>query len=148
MAMGSAAKSAIQDVGQTQGQSDGGEAWPNTRATGKHAGVGDVKVVQVVAFTVSIHDGRGCIVPCGRCRRQSQQHSAELPLGDAPAVTSPLGQRVRFDRFEGVNPAVDETIVGFAVVVDVIDADLIVVQPHTVLWIRQHFGHGPPRHGT
>ena len=40
---------------------------------------------------------------------------------------------VGFDRFEGVNPAVDQAIMGFAVVVDLVYANLIVVEPHLVV---------------
>ena len=64
----------------------------------QHAGVGDVKVVQIVAFAVSIHDGRGGIVShaAGAAGANNTQRSFSMHR-----LHVTLGQGVRFDRFEG-----------------------------------------------
>ena len=57
-----------------------------------------------------------------------------------------LRDRVVFHLLEGIDPAVHQPVVGLAVVGDLVDPDLVVVEPHLVVGIRTNFRHGPPGH--
>ena len=57
-----------------------------------------------------------------------------------------MGEGVSLHRLEGVNPAIDQPVMGFAVVMEVIDLDAIAPERNPVEAIGQDRAQGPPTH--
>mgnify|MGYP000515161427 CR=1 FL=1 len=66
---------------------------------------------------------------CGRALSKASTHHTQggLPAGVGGSLEHHFGDRILFHLFQGIDPAMDQAIVSFAVVVDGVDADLIVV---------------------
>merc|ERR1712185_242549 len=102
-----------------------------------------------MALAVSINHGIGGVVAHSTTAAAVAHHTqGRFTAGMGGGLEHHFGDRVLLHLFQRVDPSINKTIVSFAVVVDVVDADLVVVQPDLVVGIRHYLRHRPPGHGA
>ena len=102
-----------------------------------------------MASALEIHHGRGGVGAHPTGAADTAHHrQGRLPAGVRGGRLDHMAERIVLHLLQGVDPAVDQTVMGFPVVVEVVDPDLIVVQPDLVVGIRPHLRHRPPGDGA
>ena len=106
------------------------------------------EIVEFMALAMAVHNGAAGVIahPAGAAGEANYAQGC-FTSGMGRGFEHGLGRRVGFHGFQSVDSAIHQPIVGFAIVVDVVDAALIVLKPNLVMRVWSHFGHRLPGHG-